>query len=115
MSRHDLVEQFQCGEENTNGITCPRRDGNKLPSLVVWLDFALQFLHQIIFYRSSHLPWWSIPGSSSTKLPHIRVEIGKPREDRMEIRLNGFWRETITGFFAKDGQRKMETITAVKD
>ncbi len=28
----------------------------------------------------------------------------------MEIRLDGFRREAITGLFAKDGQWKMETV-----
>jgi hypothetical protein len=36
-------------------------------------------------------------------------------EEQLEIRLNGFRREAITGLFAKDGQWKMETAIAIKD
>jgi len=33
----------------------------------------------------------------------------------MEIRLNSFRGETVTGLFGKDGQRKMEAVIAIKD
>src|SRR6266700_6023572 len=113
--RHDLVEQFQGREQDLQAAAGPRCDGNKPPALLMEVHLAAKLAHEVVLPCLSDLPWRGIPAHAGTDLPDIGVEPGEKGQHRMEVRLNGFGREAVVGLFAKDGQRQVKAITAIKD
>ncbi len=70
-----LISYFAAGDSLRSST--PSND-YKLPSLSLGLYFTLQFADQVIFYRLLHLERRCIPGHTSTNLPRIGFEPGKP-------------------------------------
>src|SRR5712692_11350766 len=109
-----LVKQFQRGQKDPQAAPCADGDRYVFPAIPMWMDFALQFLDQVIFYRLPYSCWRIVPVEADANLPDVCLQVREEWENRVQIDLNSLLAHTHTGLFAKERQRNMQTIRAVK-
>src|SRR6266496_3731265 len=74
---HNLIEHFQCSQEDSECAACPYGDGDILPALLVRKHFTLELTDQVIIDGVAYLLWRGIPCVTGPSLPDIGIEPGE--------------------------------------
>src|SRR5882762_4949533 len=72
---HHLVKQFQRGQKDPQAAPCTSGDHHIFPAIPMRMDFALQLLDQVIFYRLPYSCWRVAPVEASANLPDVCIQV----------------------------------------